>query len=131
MQTKPNAASLRERMTGIALTLPEAEASSRTGQHVAYTVRGKKFAYFLNDHHGDGRISMTCKAPPGEQGRLVASDSTRYFVPSYMGRHGWVGLYLDRGRVDWGEVERLLVDAYLLMAPKRLAESVAESRFPA
>jgi phosphoribosylglycinamide formyltransferase-1 len=120
---------LRERTTRIALALPEAEASSRTGQHTAYTVRGKKFAYFLNDHHGDGRIAMQCKAPPGEQGRLIALAPDRYFIPPYMGQHGWVGLYLDRGRPDWAEVERLLVDAYLLLAPKKLAAALEAARF--
>jgi hypothetical protein len=31
------------------------------------------------------------------------------------------GIYLDTGTVDWGEVRELIVDAYRLAAPKRLA----------
>jgi hypothetical protein len=33
-------------------------------------------------------------------------------------------LYLDVGRVDWDEVTELVVDSYLLIAPKRLAALV-------
>ena len=49
----------------ICLALPEA---SRTvhGSHAAFTVRKKTFAYFLNDHHGDGIVSICVRAFPGE-----------------------------------------------------------------
>jgi hypothetical protein len=36
------------------------------------------------------------------------------------------GLRLDTGTVDWDELERLAVEAYLLNAPKRLAAGVRE-----
>ena len=32
--------------------------------------------------------------------------------------HGWLGVYLDRGHVDWNELEDLLIHAYKLAAPK-------------
>jgi hypothetical protein len=91
-------------------------------QHTAFAVRGKKFAYHLVDHHGDGRIALECKAAPGQNTSLVASDPDRFFLPMYMAHHGWVGLYLDVGRIDWQEVRELVTDAYLLIAPKRLAQ---------
>jgi hypothetical protein len=110
------------RLAEICRALPEVEVA--TGQHTAFMVRGKKFAYHLVDHHGDGRIAFQCKAAPGENRALVASDPERFFLPPYMTQHGWVGLYLDRGRVDWQEVTELMTDAYLLIAPKRLARVV-------
>ncbi|MEY2433512.1 MAG: hypothetical protein QOC92_3237, partial [Acidimicrobiaceae bacterium] len=55
---------------------------------------------------------------------LVASDTDRFFVPPYLGHRGWVGLRLDRTRVDWTEVRELMIDAYRLSAPKRLAARV-------
>jgi predicted DNA-binding protein (MmcQ/YjbR family) len=49
------------KLTKICLELPEAE--SRTlADHADFRVRGKVFAYFLNNHHGDGIVSVCCKA---------------------------------------------------------------------
>jgi phosphoribosylglycinamide formyltransferase-1 len=112
----------RERVAEICLALPE--ATCRGGQHDAYSVRNKKFAYYLDDHHGDGRLAINCKGMPGQNTALAASDPVRFHVPPYVGPRGWIGLYLDTGRVDWTEVAELLVDSYLLAAPKRLADEV-------
>ena len=85
------------------------------------SVRGKRFAWYLDDHHGDGMVALSCKAAPGVQQDLVERFPDRYFVPSYLGARGWVGLRLDQPPVDWDEVDELLCDAYCLAAPKRLA----------
>ena len=45
-----------ERLTALCLSLPEAERSLR-GDHADFRVRKKVFAYFLNNHHGDGIVS--------------------------------------------------------------------------
>jgi hypothetical protein len=100
------------------------EVAVRTGQHHAFLVRGKKFAYFLVDHHGDDRVSVQCKAEKGLNATLVGVDPERFFLPSYMAHHGWVGVYVDVGRIDWAELEDLLRDAYRLAAPKSLARQV-------
>jgi hypothetical protein len=46
------------RLTKICLTLPEA-TRDLCGQHAAFQVRKKTFAWFLNDHHGDGIVAVT------------------------------------------------------------------------
>jgi hypothetical protein len=114
----PGGAKTLERLRTICLVLPEVEMQG--DQHKAFVVRGKKFAYHLVDHHGDGRVALQCKAGRGENAELVASDPERFFMPPYMAHHGWVGLYLDLGPVDWDEVRELVTDAYRLTAPKRL-----------
>ncbi len=43
-----------------------------------------------------------------------------FHVPKHVGHHGWVGLWLDTGSVDWAHVERALVEAYRMTAPKTL-----------
>src|SRR2546430_11094254 len=111
----------RERLTKICAQFPETAATSATGQHSAFWIGKKKFAYYLVDHHGDGRVSLETRAAPGENTELVAAEPDRFFLPKYMAHHGWVGLYLDNGPIDWAEVEELVTDSYLLMAPKRLA----------
>ena len=112
----------RRRVIELCLGLPEAAA--REGQHVKFTVRDKTFAYWLDDHHGDGIVAISVKAAPGVQQALVAADPERYLVPSYLGPRGWVSLRVDTPEVDWAEIEDLLVDSYRLVAPKRLAQSL-------
>jgi hypothetical protein len=114
-----------ERLQEICDELPEV-TTTRHKSHTAFAVRGKKFAYHLVDHHGDGRIALECKAPPEENCALAESDPKRFFMPKYMAHHGWVGLYLDVGRIDWQEVRELVTDAYVLSAPKRLAAQVED-----
>jgi hypothetical protein len=52
---------------------------------------------------------------------MIAADPERFYMPSYIGHRGWVGLRLDTGPVDWTEVADLVTDSYLAVAPKRLA----------
>lgn len=110
---------LRARLETICLALPE--ATGRGDQQRTFQVRGRTFAYLLDDHHGDGRIAPCCKAPPGENAALVASDPGRFSLPSYVGPKGWVSLRLDLAEVDWDEVAELVLDSYLLVAPRQLA----------
>jgi hypothetical protein len=115
-----------KRLRAVCAVLPEASErpGGEGGRHVAYTVRGRTFGYFTNDHHGDGRLALACKAPVREQAALVAAEPERFFVPPYLGHRGWVGLWLDAAPVDWEEVRELLVESYCLTAPKRLAAAV-------
>jgi phosphoribosylglycinamide formyltransferase-1 len=109
-----------EALAEFCLSLPESEARSATGQHTLFSVRGKNFLTYLDDHHGDGRIAINCKTGHLEQAELVDADPVRYFLPPYMAHHGWVGLRLDVGEVDRDEVEDLVVQSYRLVAPKKL-----------
>ena len=118
MDTRP-----RPRLTQLCLALPEATATPHD-QHVGFKVGGRTFAWYVDDEHGDGRVAVHCKAPPGENAELVASDPRRFYLPSYTGRRGWVGLRLDLGAVDWAEVGELVADSYRLVAPRRLAALV-------
>ena len=114
------------RLTKIALALPETERWYN-GQHAAFRVRKKTFAYFLNDHHGDGIVAVTCKVLPGDNTALAAAQPARFYVPSYVGPKGWVALRLDRGKIDWNEVKELLLCSYQLIAPQRL-EALVRAR---
>ena len=119
----PDAPECLDRLERICRRLPEVTTrpGGEGGRHIAYSVRKKTFAYFTDDHHGDGRLAVITKAGPGEQQALIGTDSVRFFVPPYLGSRGWVGLWLDRSTVDWGEVEELMIDAFRLTAPKKLA----------
>lgn len=111
------------RITEIALALPEASRLVH-GSHAQFLVRKKTFAYFLNDHHGDGIVSIACKVMPGENKALAEAQPRRFYLPAYIASRGWVALRLDAGKVDWREVKELLRCSYTLVAPRTLAERV-------
>ena len=111
------------RITEIALSLPEAKRELH-GSHATFLVRKKPFAYYLDNHHGDGIVGFTCKVLPGENKSLVEAQPERFYPPAYLASRGWVALRLDRGKVDWQEVKELLLGSYAMIAPKRLAEQV-------
>jgi hypothetical protein len=109
----------RQRIIAICLALPE--ATHRGGQHQKFEVRGKTFAYHVDDEHGDGRVAILVKTLPGEQHLMAEADPERFYVPKYIGHRGWVAVRVDGRTIDWGEVTQLLHDSYRLVAPKRLA----------
>lgn len=111
-----------ERVRTIASRLPEVDTEG--DQHVGFSVRGRRFAWYLDDHHGDGIVALSCRAVPGLNTDLVDRFPDRYYIPSYLGARGWVAIRLDTPDVDWAEVEERLSDAYRLAAPKRLAAQV-------
>jgi predicted DNA-binding protein (MmcQ/YjbR family) len=111
------------RVTEIALSLPETTRRIY-GSHAQFLVREKTFAYFLNNHHGDGIIAVTCKVLSGDNKALAEAQPGRYYLPAYLASKGWAALRLDMGKVDWDEVSELLLGSYALIAPKRLAERV-------
>ncbi len=104
-----------ERLRSICLALPEATEGQGVGDPT-WRVRDKIFAM---RHPAAGRSSLWCKAPPGVQGALVASEPGRFFVPPYVGHHGWIGVWLDV-ELDWDELAEFIEESYRLTAPKRL-----------
>ncbi|HYM00868.1 MAG TPA: MmcQ/YjbR family DNA-binding protein [Blastocatellia bacterium] len=111
------------RLTKTCLALPEVERKDM-GDHAAFLVRKKIFAYFLNNHHGDGIVAVTCKVLPGDNTRLISANPDRFYLPAYVGPRGWVALRLDLTKIDWQEVSELVATSYQLSAPKRLAALV-------
>jgi phosphoribosylglycinamide formyltransferase-1 len=109
-------------LLGICEALPELDVSG--DQHIALRIRNKTLAYYLDDHHGDGIVSLCCKSTRERQSELVRRHPDRYYVPDYVGPKGWVALRLDLPEVDWDEVAELVFAAYKLQAPRRLAEQV-------
>lgn len=118
-----DAARTLSRLEKLCLALPEASCE-KNGRHASFRVRKRVFAYFLDDHHGDGIVSLCWKAELGENAERAAADPKRFFVPAYIGPRGWGALRLDRGAVDWDEVDELVRASYCAIAPARLAAQV-------
>jgi hypothetical protein len=74
----------KARIVALLKSLPEATALGDA--HLSLEVRGRRFGWLLDDHHGDGRLALNCRAESGRCERL----------------------------------QRLLADAYIMSAPRRL-----------
>jgi predicted DNA-binding protein (MmcQ/YjbR family) len=108
------------RVTKICLALSDTKREcNRT--YATFRVLKKVFAYFLNDHHRDGIVSICAKVLPGDNTALASAQPDRFYLPAYIGPRGWVALRLDAGGIDWKEVAELVAGSYQLTASKRRA----------
>jgi hypothetical protein len=107
---------LLHRVRQICLALPETTEAGGVG-NPSWRVRDKIFA-MRHDSHA-GRWGIWCKAQHDAQSSLVGADPVRFFVPPYVGVHGWVGISLEAEQ-DWDLVAELIQQAYRMTAPKRL-----------
>jgi predicted DNA-binding protein (MmcQ/YjbR family) len=107
------------RLREICLGFPEAQ-EKEFGGHTSPSFRvADKLFVMVNE----AQTSLTLKAAPGAQAILVDAKPERFFVPSYVGPKGWVGVRLD-GEIDWEELRGLIAESYTLIAPKRLRSQV-------
>ncbi|MEC3977781.1 MmcQ/YjbR family DNA-binding protein [Amycolatopsis sp. H20-H5] len=104
------------RLRELCLALPEVTERINHGEP-AWAVRRKTLVTY-SERHPKGRLGFWCPAPPGDREALVEGEPERFFRPPY-GGPGWVGVYLDVP-VNWAEVRELIVEAYRLIAPKKL-----------
>lgn len=107
-----------ERLRTVCLAFPETTEKQAWGDPT-WRVRDRIFAMHKGHYEG-GRPSLWLKAPAGAAEVLVSPDQDRFFVPPYVGKKGWIGVYLDGPDVDWDELGDLIMDSYRLIAPKRL-----------
>lgn len=107
-----------EKVRKFCLSLPETSEKEAWGGPT-FRVKGKMFAMYMDDHHGDGRVALWCNAGHDERDAIVAGDSDRFFVPPYVGHKGWLGVRLDK-RLGWKLVTGLLEEAWRRTAPARL-----------
>jgi predicted DNA-binding protein (MmcQ/YjbR family) len=107
------------------LWLPEAEEFVSHGSP-NFRVRGKTFATYVVNHHGDGRVALWLNAMPGSQELLTRAEPEHFFVPPYVGPRGWLGVILDRG-IDWNRIPALVREAYEKVAPGGLLVRVGKT----
>jgi predicted DNA-binding protein (MmcQ/YjbR family) len=88
-----------------------------------FRVRGRIFATYTINHHGDGRVALNLIAPSGAQAAFVKVQPKAYFVPPYVGPRGWLGVELDKG-LRWETVREHVRDAYEMVAPAELVNAI-------
>lgn len=111
---------LAEAVRRLGLSCPEAEEARSHGM-ATFGVRGKTFAMYAVNHHGDGRIALWINVSSAAQDAYLRTESPHFFIPPYVGPRGWLGVRLDRG-IAWSEVIKLLRSGYRHVAPARLRE---------
>lgn len=85
--------------------------------------RGRSFAWFWHNHHGDGRTALLVKTSGlEEQEMLIEADPDLYFKPPYLGPSGWIGVLLDQDSTDWHHVADWIERSWRSVAPRKLLE---------
>jgi predicted DNA-binding protein (MmcQ/YjbR family) len=107
------------------LWLPESEEFVSHGSP-SFRVRGKTFASYVVNHHGDGRVALWLPAAPGAQEHLTHVDPDNFFLPPYVGPRGWIGVRLDR-KLQWSRIVSLVREAYERVAPAALAARIGKA----
>ncbi len=120
MAAKALVAKQLKRVRELTSALPDVTEQISHG-HPTFWVKKKVFAYFLDNHHNDGRLALWCIASPGAQQMLVDSNPDHYFVPPYVGKSGWVGVRLDQDNA-WPQISAVLESAYETRAAKKPAK---------
>ena len=106
----------------VLMSFPETEEVISHGAPT-FKVRGRTFATYTINHHGDGRVALNLDAPPGAQELYTDMEPEYYFVPPYTGPKGWLGIQLDKG-LSWDTVALRAREAYEKNAPAELAAAI-------
>jgi len=85
--------------------------------------KGKTFATYSVNHHGDGRIALIVHSPPGTQQFYTEGEPDAFFIPPYIGSKGWLGIQLDKG-LPWSQIAQLARAAYEHVAPRSLTDQL-------
>lgn len=118
--------SIHDAVREVCLSFPEAEEFESHGSPNFRVRKGKIFASYLVNCHGDGRVALWLNAPRGAQADLVASAPKHFFVPPYVGPKGWVGVNLDKG-LSWRKIAALVREAYENTAPPKLVAQIGKT----
>ena len=119
------AKNINDAVREVCLSFPEAEEFLAHGSP-NFRVRGKTFAMYTVNHHGDGRVSLWLNSPPGAQDVHVSGEPKHFFVPPYVGPRGWLGVQIDKG-LSWKRIAVLVREAYEKVAPPALRAAIGRT----
>ena len=114
----------------LALALPETSELSGREETSSWRVKDKSFAWerplrksdlaALGDAAPAGPVLAARIPDEGAKAALIADDPDVYFTTPHF--NGYTAILVQLDHIDLEELEELLVEAWLLRAPKRLAE---------
>jgi hypothetical protein len=105
----------------LALSFPEVDASS--SGRIAFSIRGKGFAWEARERDGGG---LAVRVDRDEKQLFLDANPDVYFTsPHY---NGYPAVQIRLEEIDSEELQERLEDAWLIQAPKKLAAAyVAEN----
>ncbi|KIL39902.1 hypothetical protein SD70_16860 [Gordoniibacillus kamchatkensis] len=106
------------RIRPICAKLPEVTEEIDGFDHTVFRVNGKTFI-FTGENGEKGVPGLSVKTDRETQELLIASG--RYSKTPHIGHHGWVSMH---GEPDWAELSELIVESYMIVAPKKLQKLV-------
>lgn len=119
----PDPAGDTARLRAIAFALPRTAEKVSHGMPCFYIDKGKTFAWYTHNHHGDGTSAILVKTSGDEeQTMLIEADPETYFRPAYFGHAGWVGIRVDRAEVDWDHIADRVETSWRMVAPRKVLE---------
>jgi predicted DNA-binding protein (MmcQ/YjbR family) len=121
-----SAKDINQAVREVCLSFPEAEEYLSHGSANFRVRKGKTFATYVLNHHGDGRVALWLNAPEGAQAHYVQGEPRRFFVPPYVGPRGWLGVNLDKG-LSWKRIAALVREAYETIAPSALTARIGKT----
>ncbi len=105
----------------LALGLPHTAEKLSHGSPGFFVTGGKFFAYFSDNHHGNGVTALLVQTSgEEEQAMLIEKDPELYFRPAYFGPYGWVGINLNNPELDWALIANWLDRSWQMAVPKKL-----------
>ncbi|GEK85841.1 MmcQ/YjbR family DNA-binding protein [Microbacterium aerolatum] len=115
---------LLARVREIALTFPEADEKVSHGRPAFFTQ--KVFCYFGGSQRIDeewvAHDAAIMVRPDADDDPALRQDP-RFWVPTYLGPSGWLGIDLDED-TDWQEIAELVDASYRMTAPRRLVKQL-------
>jgi phosphoribosylglycinamide formyltransferase-1 len=119
---------ITSRVGELALALPQTHfrtSHGSPGWRVGSESSGKFFAIMWNRHHGEEAVGVLVKCSGQEEmAQLIEAEPELYFRPAYYGPSDWIGIKLDRPRVDWDHVADWLQRSWVAVAPARVAKLI-------
>ncbi|SFR98589.1 MmcQ/YjbR family DNA-binding protein [Sphingomonas jatrophae] len=112
------------RLREIAMALPEAAEKVSHGAPVFYIDKGKTYAWFSHDHHGNGVTAVIVKVSGlDEHEMLVEREPERFHRPAYFRADQWIAIRVDLPDTDWDYIADRVAMSWELVAPRRLLEA--------
>jgi phosphoribosylglycinamide formyltransferase-1/phosphoribosylamine--glycine ligase/phosphoribosylglycinamide formyltransferase/phosphoribosylformylglycinamidine cyclo-ligase len=113
-----------KRLRAICMNFPEAAEKLSHGSPAFFIEKGKVYAYFWHNHHGDGHtVAIVKTSGREEQAMLVEMDPDFYHIPPYLGPSGWIAMELIGEATDWDRVGDRIAMSWEMVAPRRLLEA--------
>ena len=113
------------RLRAICMAFPRAAEKISHGMPTFFVEKGRTFAWYTHDHHGDGRSAVLVKTGGrDEQDALVEADPDLYYLPAYMAPSGWIAIRVDGPTCGWDHIAHRVDTSWRMVAPARLQAMV-------